>query len=498
MLIARGLSKRFGAVAALEGVDLDVRPGEVLAVVGENGAGKSTLMHCLAGGLRPDAGVLEFEGRPVEFDSPRAAQRAGIALIHQELELCEGLDAAANVALGREDSGFWLRRGGEREAAEHWLRELGADFASDARIAHLSLGRRQLVEIARALAARARVVIFDEPTSSLTERETRALMRTIRELRERGTAVVYISHRLVEVLELADRALVLRDGRRAAELCGAALTRDGLVEAMVGRVGAVEAPRPFEGSGAAPLLEVRGLRFHGRPVGGIDVQVHAGEIVGLAGLVGAGRSALLETLAGLRPIAGGACRFEGRPLAPRSPAAARRAGVALAPEDRKACGLFLDLTCVDNLGLGGLDVHHARGLFRPRRALELFERWRARLSIAAAAPSLPVRALSGGNQQKVVLGRWLALEPRLLLLDEPSRGVDVGARAEIHAQVRALAERGIAVLFASSDPEELLGLAQRIVVLRDGASVGELLGATLTEHDLLERMLGAPAEPSPR
>lgn len=497
-MVARGLSKRFGAVTALEAVDLDVRAGEVLAVVGENGAGKSTLMHCLAGGLRPSAGQLEIEGRPASFDSPRAAQRAGIALIHQELELCEGLDVAANVALGRERSGLWLRRGGERDEADCWLRELGADFGSDVQVADLSLGRRQLVEIARALAARARVVIFDEPTSSLTERETRALLKTIGDLRERGTAVVYISHRLSEVLELSDRAVVLRDGRRVAELSGAHLTRESLVEAMVGRVGSVEAPRAFDAPGAEALLEIRDAALPQFAGGCISMAVRPGEIVGLAGLVGAGRSELLESLAGLRSLAAGELRLGGETFDPRSPARARRAGIALAPEDRKGCGLFLDLTCTDNVGLGGLEVHHPRGLFRPERALELFDRWRERLSIAAGAPGLSARALSGGNQQKLVLGRWLALEPRLLLLDEPSRGVDVGARAEIHAQVRELAARGIAVLFASSDPEELLGLAQRIVVLRDGTSVAELTGDELNEQTLLERMLGAHAEVASR
>ncbi|MHC4375137.1 MAG: sugar ABC transporter ATP-binding protein [Planctomycetota bacterium] len=497
-MVARGLSKRFGAVAALEGVDLDVRAGEVLAVVGENGAGKSTLMHCLAGGLRPDSGQLEIDGSAVHLDSPRAAQRAGIALIHQELELCEGLDAAANVALGRESSGLWLKRGGEREEADRWLAELGADFPSAAPVAELSLGRRQLVEIARALAARARVVIFDEPTSSLTERETRALLKTIGDLRARGTAVIYISHRLGEVLDLADRAVVLRDGRRVAELQGATLTREGLVEAMVGRVGTLAAPTPFESSGGPALLDVRAAVLPQFTDGSISLAVHPGEIVALAGLVGAGRSELLESLAGLQPLAAGDLRLGGESFAPRSPADARRAGIALAPEDRKGCGLFLELTCTDNVGLGGLEVHHARGLFRPERALELFDRWRERLSIAAGAPHLPARSLSGGNQQKLVLGRWLALEPRLLLLDEPSRGVDVGARAEIHAQVRELAARGIAVLFASSDPEELLGLAQRIVVLRDGSSVAELAGDDLNEQTLLERMLGAHAEVASR
>lgn len=485
-------------MAALEGVDLDVRAGEVLAVVGENGAGKSTLMHCLAGGLRPDSGRLEIDGITVNIASPRAAQRAGIALIHQELELCEGLDAAANIALGREEGGVWLKRSGERAVADHWLAELGAQFDSSAQVAELSLGRRQLVEIARALAADARVVIFDEPTSSLTERETRALLTTIGDLRARGTAVIYISHRLSEVLDLADRALVLRDGKRVAELQGATLTREGLVEAMVGRVGTLEPPAPFEPTGVPALLEVDAAVLPQFTDGGVSLAVHPGEIVGLAGLVGAGRSELLETLAGLRPLANGELRLGGQKFAPRSPADARRAGLALAPEDRKGCGLFLDLACTDNVGLGGLSEHHPRGLFRPDRALDLFIRWRERLSIAASSPQLLARALSGGNQQKLVLGRWLAMEPRLLLLDEPSRGVDVGARAEIHTQIRKLADRGIAVLFASSDAEELLGLAQRIVVLRDGSSVAELAGEGLNEQTLLEHMLGACAEEASR
>lgn len=478
-------------MTALSSVDLDVRVGEVLAVVGENGAGKSTLMHCLAGGLRPDAGHLEISGQGVKLDSPRAAQRSGIALIHQELELCEGLDVASNVALGRELKRGWLNADAEREEAQRWLDELDADFSASAPISELSLGRRQLVEIARALAADARVVIFDEPTSSLTERETRALMSTIRDLTERGTAVIYISHRLVEVLELADRALVLRDGQRTALIDREGLTREALVQAMVGRAGQVEARGQAPSTEGPPLLELVGLTVETHPNGGIDLEVRPGEIVGLAGLVGAGRSELLETLAGLRKPRGGRCALGGKDFRPKGPAAARRAGLALVPEDRKACGLFLDLTCADNLGLGGLHVHHSRGLYRPARARGLFERWRERLAIAARGPQLAARTLSGGNQQKLVLGRWLALEPRLLLLDEPSRGVDVGARAEIHAQIRALAADGIAVLFASSDPEELLGLAQRAVVLRDGVSVGELAGDELTEQALLERMLGA-------
>lgn len=491
VLAAEGVSKGYPGVRALDDVSLHVHRGEVLAVVGENGAGKSTLMKALAGIVRPDAGSISVDGAPVQLDSVRAAAAHGIALIHQELLLAENLDAGANVLLGREPRRLgWLDARAAERAATDALERVGADFSASTPVADLSLGRRQLVEIARALSLDARVIIMDEPTSSLSARETDKLFEVVRDLTARGVAVVYISHRLAEVLELADRAVVLRDGRNAGELARSELSHDALVRHMVGR--ALEAPvRSTSRAPRAPLLEVRGLVTPAHPAHRVDLDVGRGEIVGLAGLVGAGRSELLQALFGIEPALAGTVTLDGEAVALEEPRDALRAGIGLVPEDRKDQALFLDWAVAANVSIATLDREHARGLVRSRRERDLVGRMTGELAVKTPTLDAAVGTLSGGNQQKVVLARWLALEPRLLLLDEPTRGIDVGARQEIYALLRRLAAGGVGILFASSEMEEVLQLADRVVVLREGERMGSLEHDAIDEEAVMSLATGA-------
>ncbi|MGE0143219.1 MAG: sugar ABC transporter ATP-binding protein [Planctomycetota bacterium] len=486
ILSARGIGKRFFGVAALSEVDLELHPAEVVAVVGENGAGKSTLMKILAGVQRPDAGSLLVDGRTVEFGSVRDAAAAGIALIHQELELCENLDVAGNLLLGREPRrGLWLDRREEIRLAKTALDQVGLRIDPSTPLAELSLGQRQLVEIAKALSMHARILVMDEPTSSLSLVETERLLGSVRELRQRGTTVVYISHRLGEVTAIADRVVVLRDGRNAGELRRDEISHDAMVRCMVGRdLGDRHRPQP-RSRDAAARLSVRGLRTSAWPTERIDLTVAAGEIVGLAGLVGAGRSEVLRAVFGADGRVEGEVAVDGRAVASGSIRAAVAAGIAFVPEDRKADGLILDEGIRDNVALPVLATK-ARSLWRRERTeAELAAATTRELSIKAANDSTPVRTLSGGNQQKVVIGKWLTASPKVLLLDEPTRGIDVGSKAEIYALLRGLAANGVAILFASSEMEEVLTLAERIVVLCEGRLSGELSSDGADEESVL-------------
>jgi len=487
LLEVRGVTKRFPGVVALDRVDLKLNCGEVLAVIGENGAGKSTLMKLLAGIERPDAGQILLEGKPVEIDSVQTALSAGISLIHQELNLADNLTVAANIFLGREPRrcGLIDRKRIEREAQAH-LDKVGLRVSPRTIVSTLSIGRQQMVEIAKALSTDARILIMDEPTSSLSQQEADALFRVICDLRAHGVSIIYISHRLGEVHRLADRVTVLRDGRNASDLPRERINHDAMVKLMVGRdVSQFYHRTPHEPG--ETVLEVSRLVVPDNPRHAISFSLRRGEIVGIAGLVGAGRTELLEVLFGVRRPLAGRVKIGGKPVFMSNPLDAIRAGVALVPEDRKLQGLILEMTVRENIGLPGLWRHRLAAGFqnkqRERRdAAEMIDK----LAIKTPGAEQVVQFLSGGNQQKVVLGKWLALAPRVLLLDEPTRGIDVGAKQEIYHLMDRLAASGVAVLFVSSEMEEILGMADRVLVMHEGALTGELPRDEMTEEDVMQ------------
>lgn len=493
-LSARGLVRRFPGVLALGGVDLDARPGEVVALVGENGAGKSTLLKCLAGLEQPDEGSMTYEGGVWAPRSTAEAASGGVALVHQELCLAENLSAAENIGLGREPRRGWLPlvdRQALRERAAHALERVGATFGPDVKVERLAAGQRQLVEIAKGIDQDARVLILDEPTSSLTSKETSRLFELVHQLRANGITVLYVSHRLTEILELADRAFVLRDGQNAGHLTRDQLTREAMVRLMVGRDLAAPVARAEAGGvSGAPVLELRELVTDAFPAAAVDLQVRPGELVGLAGLVGAGRTELLETVFGLRAPVSGEVRVDGQPERFRGPRDAARAGLALVPEDRKLQGLLLEEGVRVNTALATLDRRRRRGLVDGAAERAVAAAQVERLGVRTAGIEQVVQTLSGGNQQKVVVGRWLAAEPTILLMDEPTRGVDVGAREELYLLLERLASEGLAVLFASSDMEELLRLSDRVVVLHDGQINGTLDRSVATEEAVMELATG--------
>lgn len=493
-LSARGLVRRFPGVLALGGVDLDAGPGEVVALVGENGAGKSTLLKCLAGLEQPDEGSMTYEGGVWAPRSTAEAASGGVALVHQELCLAENLSAAENIGLGREPRRGWLPlvdRQALRERAAHALERVGATFGPDVKVERLAAGQRQLVEIAKGIDQDARVLILDEPTSSLTSKETSRLFELVHQLRANGITVLYVSHRLTEILELADRAFVLRDGQNAGHLTRDQLTREAMVRLMVGRDLAAPVARAEAGGvSGAPVLELRELVTDAFPAAAVDLQVRPGELVGLAGLVGAGRTELLETVFGLRAPVSGEVRVDGQPERFRGPRDAARAGLALVPEDRKLQGLLLEEGVRVNTALATLDRRRRRGLVDGAAERAVAAAQVERLGVRTAGIEQVVQTLSGGNQQKVVVGRWLAAEPTILLMDEPTRGVDVGAREELYLLLERLASEGLAVLFASSDMEELLRLSDRVVVLHDGQITGTLDRSVATEEAVMELATG--------
>lgn len=498
LLEVRGITKRFPGVVALSDVHLTLHRGEVLAVIGENGAGKSTLMKILAGIQLPDAGEIRLDGRPVRLDSVPQALEHGVVLIHQELNLADNLSVGANVFLGREPRRRGLIDEGaiDRRAAE-LLHRVGLDISPRTLVSTLTIGRQQLVEIAKALSTQARVLIMDEPTSSLSQRETQRLFRVVRDLRDKGVSIVYISHRLGEVKELADRVLVLRDGRHAGELARHEITHDAMVKRMVGR----DISRFYQRRPHTPgdvLLEVRDLVVPGRRPAPVRFSVRRGEVVGLAGLVGAGRTELLQVLFGLVPPLAGEIRVAGKPLVPRGPRDAIRAGLALVPEDRKAQGLILEMAVRENIALASLWRDRLPGGLVNMAALrDVAATMIQRLRIRTPGPGQLAQLLSGGNQQKIVLAKWLALRPQVLLLDEPTRGIDVGAKEEIYGLIDRLAGEGIAVLFASSEMEEILGISDRVLVMHEGRLQGELARQALSEEAIMRLATGtAAAQPA--
>ena len=498
ILQARNIVKRFPGVVALAGVDLDVAAGEILAVVGENGAGKSTLMKILAGDLRQDEGELLLDGSLLRLRSPRDAMLAGVSLIHQELSLADNLDVGANILLGREPrSGPFLRRKAARVEAKAALRAAGLDIDPDVSIAELGMGSRQLVEIAKALSTQARVLIMDEPTSSLTAVEADRLFETIERLRDQGTAIIYISHRLGEIERLADRVEVLRDGSHAGSLVGSEITRDAIVERMVGR--GLDRTKGLRGEvkieTQAPMLEVRGLRTTRYPEYPIDLVVRRGEIVAMAGLVGAGRTELLRAIFGIDRLVAGSISIEGEEVQVRHPADAAAAGIAFVPEDRKADGLLLEEPIGENMTLPSLSSYATGGILRHRgRERAVAKELIHRMDVRPAESDLMAGGLSGGNQQKVAVGRWVGCGPRVFLLDEPTRGVDVAAKAEIHLLLDRLAQDGAAILAASSEMEELLAVSDRVVVLHEGRIVGDLARHEASEAAIMQLATGGDRE----
>lgn len=493
-LEAVGICKTFPGVRALDDVSLRVAPGEVLCVVGENGAGKSTLMKILGGALPPDAGTLHIDGQVVQLAGVPHAQRLGIALIHQELNLADSLDVAANIFLGREPYRGGPLRLVDRSmyaASSRILESLGVTVSPRSRVGGLSIGQQQLVEIARALSMRSRLLIMDEPTSSLTQRETQRLFGVIADLKARGVSVVYISHRLAEVQAIADRVTVLRDGRNAGELPRGEIAHESLVRLMVGRDLKQFFPRTHvPADDRPPLLEVRGLVVSPKQPEPISFAIAPGEVVAMAGLMGAGRTRLAQALFGIRPVLAGEVRVDGRPLPNASPRTAIAAGLVLVPEDRRHLGLVLAASVQRNISLPSLARLQRCGLILFGRERALAQQMVERLRIRTPSLRQTVALLSGGNQQKVVLAKWLARQARVLILDEPTRGVDVGAKTEIYGLIDTLARDGVAILMISSELEEILGMADRVLVMHEGRLAGELARENLSEEAIMHLATG--------
>jgi len=490
LLEARRLTKAFPGVRALKGVSLSVRRGEVLAVIGENGAGKSTLMKILAGVQTADAGEILLDGRPLNIRSVHDALANGIALIHQELNLADNLDVAANIFLGREPlrAGLIDRARARREARQ-LLDAVGLAISPDTLVGTLAIGQQQLIEIAKALSTKARVLIMDEPTSSLSAHEAENLFRVIRDLRSRGVSIVYISHRLGEVKTLADRVTVLRDGENAGELTRDQISHAAMVKLMVGRDLSQFYPHePHEPGDTA--LEVSRLRTPAYPEHEVSFNIRHGEIVALAGLVGAGRTEILLTLFGVTPAFGGSIRVCGKEVSPQSPLEAIHAGLSLVPEDRKKQGVILEMAVRENVSLASLRRDQQNGFRNRRREIELSAEMIGAMRIKTPSDRQVVQFLSGGNQQKVVLGKWLATKPRVLFLDEPTRGIDVGAKQEIYKLMEDLARQGVAILFVSSEMEEVLGMSDRVLVMHEGRITGELAHHELNEEAVMHLATG--------
>jgi ribose transport system ATP-binding protein len=492
-----GIVKQFPGVRALGGVDLDVRTGEVHCLLGQNGAGKSTLIKVLAGAHQPDEGRITWRGEEVSLGDPQSAMRLGIATIYQELDLVAGLSVAQNIFLGRERSRFGITRpAATNRAAAELLTRLGhPEIRPTAEVGSLPAAAQQMVSIARALSQDAKLIIMDEPSAVLDNEEVQRLFGVIRDLTAHGVAVVYISHRLEEIREIGDRITVLKDGRTVATGLPAreTPTRE-VITLMTGRT--IEYVFPARGSAPsadeAPLLEVEGLGLRG-VFADVTFRVRPGEIVGLAGLVGSGRSEILETVYGARRRTTGTVRVGGRRLRAGDVGAAVAAGVGLAPEERKSQALLLDDSVYRNISISSLG-RFSRGGFLSGGAEKAAARQQvAALEVRPADVTRVVRTLSGGNQQKVVLARWLLRECRVLLLDEPTRGVDVGARSEIYGLVRDLADRGVAVVVVSSEIPEVLGLADRVLVIADGAVVIEAAADALDEHRVLDLVMEGTA-----
>ena len=488
-----GISKRFAGVQALQEVSLVAYPGEVLALIGENGAGKSTLMKTLGGVHQPDEGTILIGGVPTVISSVKDSARAGIAFIHQELNVLTNLDVAGNVFLGREPTtGGPLRlldQARMQRETQPYLDRLGLNISSRTPLGALSLAQQQMVEIAKALSLQARILIMDEPTSSLTLTETQSLIRVVKDLRAQGVSILYISHRLGEVIEMADRVVGLRDGRNAGGLAKGDITHDRMVSLMVGR-DLDKYQAPLESVPKPMRFSVRGLRTRRYPEREVSFDIGRGEILGMAGLVGAGRSEAAQAIFGVDPSSSGTLTLDGKTLQVRSPQDAIKNGIYLAPEDRRRSGVIVDMSIQDNITMPSLSRYAPGGLIQGGREMAAAQKASAALRVKTPSVKFPVRNLSGGNQQKVVLAKWLSLEPKLMIFDEPTRGIDVGAKAEIYDLMRGLAKEGVCILMISSDMEEVLGLSDRIAVMHEGHVSGVLGRADASEEAVMQLAVG--------
>ncbi len=494
----RGIEKSFPGVKALRGVDLSVRAGEIHALMGENGAGKSTLMKVLAGAYRADKGEVRINGQPLTLGDPAASRKSGVTLIYQEISLAPNLSVAENIFLGEEISrGGMVNRAAMRARATEVLRTLGTSFGPEARVGRLSIAEQQQVEIARALHRQSRVLVMDEPTAALSDRETERLFGLIRKLREEGLAIVYISHRMAEVYALADRVSVLRDGGYVGTLERSELSAERLIQMMVGRpLG--EFYRHARHTAGAEVLEVKNVSDARGKVRGVSLTLRAGEIVGLAGLVGAGRTELARLIFGADRLVGGSVLIEGKELRARSPLGAIRAGIGYVPEDRKQLGLFLEMSASENITMNVLDRESVgASVLRPKRLRQLTLQAIKDFAVRVASPAAKALGLSGGNQQKLLVARWVEIGPKVLLLDEPTRGVDIGAKSEIYRLVGELAAKGLAVLFISSELPEVIGVSDRVLVMREGHLTGELRGGegrdAITQENIMALATGTAA-----
>jgi ribose transport system ATP-binding protein len=494
-----GITKSFSGVTALAGVDLTLERGEVHALVGENGAGKSTLIKIMTGAYQRDGGQIWLEGRPVEFRSPEEAQGAGVVAVYQEVNLLAFRTVAENIYLGREPRRFglidWKRMNADARAL---LQRLGLEIDPRATLGSLNIALRQMVAIARGVSFNAKVVVLDEPTSSLTEHEVSILYDVIRRLKAEGTAVVYISHRFDELYTVCDRVTILRDGKFVATHALANLEKIDLVCLMLGKqrdelrkgTTAFEhqtATAAASAMAAEPLLRAENLK-RGRKLNHVTVEAGRGEIVGVAGLLGSGRTETARAIFGADKIEAGEVYLEGKPLRLRAPGDAIDAGLAFLSEDRKAEGIIPELSVRENLTLAALPALTRFGIVSRARQQEIVERFIKRLGIKTAGPDQKIRELSGGNQQKVLLARWLCKNPKFLILDEPTRGIDIGAKGEIQALINELAESGLGVLMISSELEELVEGSSRVIVMRDGERVAELRGKEISQDSIIRAM----------
>jgi ribose transport system ATP-binding protein len=494
-----GITKTYPGVTALDNVGLRLGRGEVLGLIGENGAGKSTMMKILGGVTAPSAGTIRIDGEAHASLTVAAATRAGIAFVHQELNLFENLDVAANVFIGREAVvGGPLKlvdNAALRARVAPLLTRLGADFTPETLVENLSIAQRQMVEIAKALSINARVIIMDEPTSSLTLTETERLLQVIADLKAHGISVIYITHRLGEIMTCADRVVVLRDGHTVGELARGELSHAVMIRLMIGRdlKSLYIPPRQAPRAGGCDIVDLVTTAFPDRA---ITLSVRHGEILGLAGLVGAGRTSLARAMFGIDRVLGGEIRLDGKPVRVANPRDAIRQGIYLIPEDRKKSGLVLELPIRQNVTLASL-LGYARLWLVDRAAEEKTARAQA-ISLSIKAPNVDTAAitLSGGNQQKVVLAKWLSMQPRVLIFDEPTRGIDVGAKSEIYALMRGLADRGVAIVMISSDMEEVIGVSDRVAVMHEGRISGVLEREQFSEFNVLRLAIGQTAEPA--